>query len=220
MSSLYLIGQKKKLSRREAARACSHFAPPPLTRKNTISAYDLSCIFKTLSLSLLVLPAPKNTILRHTHPSPAQPPGRVFVLIAVIAGTIVGLATALLMVNRGNNDNYINRTEIGTEGRIGSGDGGGGGIVVVSFMPKSTPRLTQRPTQRPTHRPTPSPTPYPVQPADGDRDKGEDKDGKVYVDLPPFGMVLERQGGGNRDYGEGNGGITLDRFADVTLPHL
>ena len=110
VSPLYSIGQMKKLSRREAARACLHFVPSPLTRKNTISAYDLSRIFKTLSLSLLPLPASKIMILRHTHPLPAQPPGRVLVLIAVIAGTIIGLATALLMVNRGNNDNNINST--------------------------------------------------------------------------------------------------------------
>ena len=85
-------------------------------------------------------------------------------------------------------------------------------------MPKPTPRSTQRPTQRPTHRPTPSPTPYPVQPADGGGGKGEEKEGKVYVDLPPFGMVLGTWGGDDRDHGDV--GITLDRFSDVTLPYL
>ena len=154
------------------------FCAPPLTRKNTISVYDLSRIFKTPSLSLLPLRAPKNAILRHTPPSPAQPPGRVLVLNAVITGTIAGLATALLMVNRGNNDNDINSTKIGHS------------------------------VDRPIPRPTPSTT-------DGDYDWFED--GNIYVDLPPFSMVLEPWGGDDCDHGDGDGRISADGLIDVTI---
>ena len=118
------------------ARVC---APPPSHAKIRYPHMIFRVFSETsLSLSLLPLRAPKNTILHHIPPSPAQPPGRILVLIAVIAGTIVGLATALLMFNRGNNDDHnINSTEIGTEGRIGSedGGGGGGGVVAVRFRP-------------------------------------------------------------------------------------
>ena len=43
------------------------------------------------------------------------------------------------------------------------------------------------------------------------------------MDFPPFGMVLERQGGDDRDHGDGNdsgGSITADRSVNVAFPHL
>ena len=41
------------------------------------------------------------------------------------------------------------------------------------------------------------------------------------MDLPRFGMVLERRGGNDNGDGDGSGGgITADGLVDVTFPHL